>query len=65
MAEMTETLLLDSDEPVLAKGSVCHTNGAKAYRSLASPLNNGTLSNFPHLCQAQATPPGIHQKIPG
>ena len=30
VAEMTETLLLDSDKPVLAKGSVCHTDGAKA-----------------------------------
>ena len=24
---------LDSDEPVLALGSVCHTDGAKAYRN--------------------------------
>ena len=30
-------------EPILAKGSVCHTDGAKAYQWLSSPLNDGTL----------------------
>ena len=37
------SLLLESDEPVLRKASVCHTNGAKAYRWLEIPLNDGTL----------------------
>ena len=41
--EMWSALLLHSDEPILAKGSVCHTDGAKAYRWLSSPLNDGTL----------------------
>ena len=34
--EMTETLLLYSDKPVLGEGSVCHTDGAKADKTLAS-----------------------------
>ena len=41
--EMWSALLLHSDEPILAKGSVCHTDGAKAYRWLSSRLNDGTL----------------------
>ena len=43
MDEMWSALLLESDQPVLARGSVCHTDGAKAYRWLSSPLNDGTL----------------------
>ena len=43
LEEMWSALLLHSDEPILAKGSVCHTDGAKAYRWLSSPLNDGTL----------------------
>ena len=43
VAELYGSLLLESDEPVLCKGSVCHTDGAKAYRWLESPLNDGTL----------------------
>ena len=35
--------LLESNKPVLRKESVCHTDGAKAYRWLESPLNDGTL----------------------
>ena len=41
--EMNEALLLESDQPLLSEGCVCHTDGAKAYRSLASPLNDGQL----------------------
>ena len=41
--EMNEALLLESDRPLLSEGCVCHTDGAKAYRSLASPLNDGQL----------------------
>ena len=41
--EMRSALLLDSDEPVLALGSVCHTDGAKAYKTLKSPLHDGRL----------------------
>ena len=44
--EMREALLLDSDEPVLGEGSVCHTDGAKAYRNLAGALYNGSLKDF-------------------
>ena len=43
MDEMWSALLLDSDQPILAEGSVCHTDGAKAYRWLSSPLNDGSL----------------------
>ena len=49
VAEMVDSLLLDSDEPVLAQGCVCHTDGAKAYRSLASPLHDGTLAQHASL----------------
>ena len=49
VVEMRQHLLLDSDEPVLAVGSVCHTDCAKAYRNLASPLFDGTLMDFEHL----------------
>ena len=49
VAEMRQHLLLDSDEPVLAVGPVCHTDSAKAYRNLASPLYDGTLMDFEHL----------------
>ena len=48
-AEMVDSLMLDSDEPVLAQGCVCHTDGAKAYRSLASPLHDGTLAQYASL----------------
>lgn len=41
--EMKEALLLESDEPVLAEGSVCHTDGAKAYRQPVSALPAGAL----------------------
>ena len=41
--EMNEALLLESDQPLLSEGCVCHTDGAKAYRSVASPLNDGQL----------------------
>ena len=44
--EMREALLLDSDEPVLGEGFVCHTDGAKAYRNLAGALYNGSLKDF-------------------
>ena len=37
---MWSVLLPDSDEPILAKGSVCHSDGTKAYRWLLSPLND-------------------------
>ena len=43
LEEMKEALLLESDKPVLAEGSVCHTDGAKAYRALASPTTEGPL----------------------
>ena len=43
--EMWSALLLDSDQPVLVEGSVCHTDGAKAYCWLSSPLNDGSLVN--------------------
>ena len=46
---MRQHLLLESDKPVLAVGSVCHTDSAKAYRNLASPLYDGTLMDFEHL----------------
>ena len=46
MDEMRTALLLDSDEPVLALGCVCHTDGAKAYRNLASPPYDGRLLDF-------------------
>ena len=32
VAEMRQHLLLNSDEPVFAVGSVCHTDSAKAYK---------------------------------
>ena len=44
--EMNQALLLFSDEPVLGEGSVCHTDGAKAYKTLASPLYDGSLENY-------------------
>ena len=47
--EMEKALLLCSDEPVLAKGCVCHTDGAKAYRNLAAPLYDGSLLAYEHL----------------
>ena len=47
--EMDEALLLSSDQPVLAKGCVCHTDGAKAYRNLAAPLYDGSLLAYEHL----------------
>ena len=39
--ELDDALLIWSDEPRLVPGSVCHTDGAKAYRSLAAPLYDG------------------------
>ena len=58
--EMTEALLLYSDEPVLGEGSVCHTDGAKADKTLASPLYDGSLQNFPikllHTCVRHKPP---------
>ena len=54
--EMRTALLLDSDEPVLASGSVCHTDGAKAYRNLASPLYDRRLLDFEGLRLGGDTP---------
>ena len=50
--EMKDALLLESDQPVLALGSVCHTDGAKAYKQLASTgsaLHDGSLTQFDDL----------------
>ena len=47
--ERRDYFLLDSDEPVICKGSVCHTDSAKAYKNLASPLYDGRLLDFEHL----------------
>ena len=33
--EMTEALLLYSDEPVVGEGSICHTDGVKAYNDVS------------------------------
>ena len=43
LQEMREALLLDADDCILAVGSVCHTDGAKAYRNLAGPSHNSSL----------------------
>ena len=42
MQEMWSALLPDADEPALAKGMVCHTDGARAYWIFASPLCDGS-----------------------
>ena len=61
--EMPSALLLDSDEPVRAVGSVYHTDGAKAYKTLKSPLHDGRLVEgdlrLSHTCvkHKQATTP--------
>ena len=44
--EMNQALLLFSDEPVLGEGSVCHTDGAKAHKTLASPSYDGSLEKY-------------------
>ena len=44
--ELDDALLIWSDEPRLVPGSVCHADGAKAYRSLAAPLYNGWLLQY-------------------
>ena len=46
LQEKREALLLDADGAILAVGSVCHTDGAKAYQNLASPLYNSSLLDF-------------------
>ena len=61
IAEMRQHLLLDSDEPVLAVGSVCHTDSAKAYKNLASLLYDGTLMDFEHLKLGHTC---VHHKPP-
>ena len=43
VAELRDHLRLPSDEPVLSKGSVCHTDNVKACTWLESSLNDGTL----------------------
>ena len=53
--EMREALLLDADEAILAVGSVCHTDGAKAYRNLASLLDFETLK-LGHTCVKHKPP---------
>ena len=68
MEEMRSALLLDSDQPVLGFGSVCHTDGAKAYRTLktlcSTGLEDGDL-RLSHTCVKQASPPRILQENAG
>ena len=60
---------LDSYQPVLAEGSVCHTDGAKAYRWLSTPLNDGSLVDaaglqLSHTCVKHKPPhPEFSKKI--
>lgn len=68
-AELDDAMLVWSDEPKLLAGSVCHTDGAKAYRNLASPLYDGHLLQYEglhlgHTCVKHKPPhPEFTKKI--
>ena len=67
--ELDEAIMPWSDEPRLSLGSVCHTDGAKVYRNLASPLYNGSLMQYEwmylgHTCVKHKPPnPEFTKKI--